>query len=74
MLLRYAKLSWIFGRNSLIILITVYIILWVWFSFFPYSHYLYTFVFYFVGCFVIGPISTIFAYFYANFIELNLID
>jgi chromate transport protein ChrA len=73
-LLRDAKLSWIFGKNSLVFLVTIYIILWIWFEINPQSQYVYTFVFYFVGCFVIGPISTIFAYFYANFFKLNLID
>lgn len=72
-LLREANLSWIFGENSLKILLIIYAILRIWFYFYPDSHYIYTFVFYFVGCTVIGPISTIFAHFYANFIELGLI-
>ena len=63
-----------FGKTSLIILLTIYLILWVWFKFHPDSHYVYTFVFYFVGCFIIGPTATIFAYSYANFIELGLMD
>jgi len=67
-------MGWLFGKNSLVILLIIYGILWVWFEFYPDSHYIYTFVFYFVGCFVIGPLSTIFAHFYANFIQLKLID
>lgn len=27
-----------------------------------------------MGCFLIGPLTTIFAHFYVNFIQLNLID
>lgn len=73
-LLQQTNFNWIFGRNSLVLLISIYCILWIWFEFFPSSHYIYTFVFYFVGCFIIGPVNTTFAYFYANFLELGLID
>lgn len=60
----------IFGRNSIIILVAIYCFLWIWFEIYPDSAYVYNFVFYFVGCFIIGPVNTIFAYFYANFLEL----
>lgn len=65
------KLNWMFGRNSLIALISLYLVLWVWFRIFPSSAFVYTEVYYFVGCFIIGPVNTIFAYFYANFLELG---
>ena len=61
-----------FAKNSLILLLGLYCGLWVWFEIFPQSKYIYSFVFYFVGCFIIGPVNTIFAYFYANFLELDL--
>lgn len=62
------QFNWIFGKNSLVLLISIYAILWAWFYLFPDSQYIYTFVFYFVGCFIVGPINTIFAYFFANFL------
>ena len=57
-----------FGRQAIVILVSVYCVLWLWFKVSPDSIYIYSEVFYFVGCFIIGPVNTIFAYFYANFL------
>jgi hypothetical protein len=66
--MRDTYFNWIFGRNSLYILLGIYVAFWLFFSFYPQSPYLYTWADYFVGCFVIGPMNTIFPYFYANFL------
>jgi len=60
--------SWLLGKNSLIMFISIYIFLWLYFSYFTTSHYVYIFIFYFCGTFIIGPAATIFAYLFANFL------
>jgi len=67
-LLRDTKFSWLFGKTSIYLMIGIYIVFWFLFSMYPDSKYFYTWVDYFVGCFLIGPLNTMFAYFYANFL------
>ena len=50
------------GRNSTLILIFGFIGLWVYFSIYPESEYSYVFGFYLIGCLLIGPMESIFAY------------
>lgn len=69
-----SNFNWFFGQNAIITLVGMYVVLWVLFTFMSDSLFIYTEVFYFVGCFIIGPINTIFVYFYGNFIELNLMS
>lgn len=72
-LMRNANYGWVFGKVSVYSMIIIYIIFWVFFSYYPDSRFLYTWVNYFVGCVIIGPLNTIFAYFYANYLETGLI-
>ena len=46
-----------FGRQAIVILVSVYCVLWLWFKVSPDSIYIYSEVFYFVGCFIIGPVT-----------------
>ncbi len=52
--------------------LSIYIFLWLFFSYFHESKYVYIFIFYFCGTFIIGPAGVIFAYLFANFLELNI--
>jgi len=50
------------GRNSILMLVSVFVCLWIYFSLYPDSQYNYVFGFYLIGCLIIGPIESIFAY------------
>jgi chromate transporter len=66
--------NWFLGKNSLYIFISVYLVLWLLSSFYTDSIvFSYMFVFYFCGTFIVGPATTIFAYLYVHFIEMDLI-
>jgi len=45
--------------------------MWIYFSIYTEHQYLYVFGFYFVGCLIIGPIDTIYAYFLAVLIPFG---
>ncbi len=70
--MRNASFGWMFGKVSIYLMIGIYVFFWVFFSYFSTSSYLYVWADYFVGLLVIGPMNTIFAYFYANFLEQGL--
>jgi hypothetical protein len=60
--------NFLLGKNSLIIFLSIYIFLWLFFSYFHDSKYVYIFIFYFCGTFIIGPSGVIFAYLFDDFL------
>ena len=65
--------NWFMGRTSLYMFVLVFIALWLVFNFYPGSWFSYSYIFYFCGSLIIGPATTIFAYLYAFFTELQLL-
>lgn len=64
----------LFGKKSLILLLFILKALWIYFSIYPDDSYNYIFGFYLVGCLIIGPIESIFAYFFAIFSTIDHFD
>jgi hypothetical protein len=52
----------LFGKNSIILLFAILFLMWIYFSIYIHSPYSYAFTFYLIGCLIIGPIESIFAY------------
>ena len=61
--------NFLLGKVSIFILISLFFILWIFFSVFSNSSYEYIFSFYWIGCFILGPIEVIFAYFISILVE-----
>jgi len=61
------------GKNAIIIFISIFIILWLVSNFYPGQWYSYAYIFYFCGSFVLGPATSVFAYLYAFFMDLQLV-
>lgn len=72
----FKKLSFnfILGKPSVYMLLSILLGLWVYFSIYTENQYDYLLGFYFVGCFIIGPIDTIFAYFLALILQQESIN
>jgi chromate transporter len=64
-LFRKISFNFILGKPSFYLLVALFLGMWVYFSVRTEDDYIYVFGFYFVGCLIIGPIDTIFAYFLA---------
>jgi len=58
--------NFIMGKPSLILLLMLLFGMWLFFSIYPNSSYSYIFGFYFVGCMVVGPMDSSFAFFLAT--------
>ena len=50
------KFNFLLGKPSIIMLISIFFILWVFFSIFHFKELQYVFSFYWIGCFILGPI------------------
>ena len=57
------RFNFLLGKPSIIILLSIFSILWIFFSINSGNSYEYIFSFYWIGCLIIGPIEVIFAYF-----------
>lgn len=68
------KYSWIFGKWAVIILVGIYVYLGLSYRVNAQPTFYFAYVFYFAGCFIFGPSSTIFALLYPAFISIDEIS
>ena len=74
MLFSKLQFNFLLGKPSVIILLIIFFSLWFYFSFHPDNEYSYLFSLYWIGCFIIGPIEVIFAYFLSITISCSHIN
>lgn len=68
------RYSWIFGKWAVIILVGLYAYLGLSFRINQKQSYYFAYTFYFVGCFVFGPSTTLFPLLYPAFLELEQME
>jgi len=68
------KFNFLLGKPSIVILVGIFCILWIFFSVYSDSNFEYIFSFYWTGCFIIGPIEVIFAYLLSIMFENQAIN
>ena len=62
------KYGWLFGKWAFFILIGIYAALGIHFKLSSMSQNYYIYIFYFVGCFIFGPSTTLFPLLYPQLI------
>jgi chromate transporter len=73
-LFRKISSHFILGKVSLMALVGLFMVMWLYFSIYDDHPYIYVFGFYCVSCLIIGPIDVIFAYFLTILLPFSHLD